>query len=76
MIGRGDPEANRLKAQQLGLGFPVALQRTWEISKEYGIFATPVGYLIDERGLIETHVATGVDAILALAHTVPIALEA
>ena len=42
------------------------LQRRWEVSKEYGIFATPVGYLIDEEGVIAKDVAVGSDAILRL----------
>jgi len=42
------------------------LQRQWEVSREYAMFATPVGYLIDEQGSIAADVATGVDAILAL----------
>jgi hypothetical protein len=43
------------------------MQRQWEISKEYGMFATPVGYLIDERGIVAKDVAMGVKPILALA---------
>ena len=66
MISRGDPEANRVKVSQHRLTFPVALQRQWEISREYGMFATPMGYLIDEEGRIAADVAVGMDAILAL----------
>jgi peroxiredoxin len=66
MVSRGDEAANRAKAAEHQLTFPVVLQRQWEISREYGIFATPVGYLIDENGLIEAAVATGVEPILAL----------
>jgi len=43
------------------------VQRKWELSKQYGIFATPVAFLIDEEGIIARDVATGVDAILELA---------
>jgi hypothetical protein len=67
MVSRRDPEANRKKVKQLGLTFPVALQKAWEISKLYGMFATPIGYLIDEQGVVVTDVAAGADAILALA---------
>jgi hypothetical protein len=42
------------------------MQRHWEISREYGMFATPIGYLIDERGIIAADVAVGAEAILAL----------
>ena len=71
MIGRGEPEEHRRKAEQQGFEFPVALQRKWEISREYGIFATPVGFLIDENGVIARGVAKGNDEILTLASLVP-----
>lgn len=67
MISRGDPELNRQKAERLEYPFPVLLQKSWEISKQYGMFATPIGYLIDEDGVIVKDVAVGNDAILALA---------
>jgi peroxiredoxin len=66
MISRGDTEANRQKVAEHGLTFPVVLQRHWEISRDYGVFATPVGYLIDEKGLLATSVAMGADAVLNL----------
>jgi peroxiredoxin len=68
MIGRGEPSENRRKAQDHGFEFPIALQGRWEVSKEYGIFATPVGFLIGENGVIERDVAIGTDQILSLAH--------
>jgi hypothetical protein len=67
VISRGDVGANRSKIDELGLTFPVVLQRQWEISKEYGIFATPVGYLVREDGILATNVALGADAIVHLA---------
>jgi len=67
MIGRGEAGENRLKAEHYGFTFPVALQKHWEISKQYGIFATPVAFLIDEAGVIIQDVAKGVDEILTLA---------
>src|SRR5262249_4133782 len=67
MVGRRDPELNRQKAAKLGLTFPVVLQRSWEISMRYGLFSTPVAYLIDERGIIAADAAKGVQAILDLA---------
>jgi peroxiredoxin len=66
MVSRGDVEANRKKVEEYGLTFPVLLQKQWEISREYAMFATPAGYLIDEHGVIATDVATGADAVLAL----------
>lgn len=66
MISRGDVEENRGKILEHGLTFPVVLQKQWETSREYAIFATPVGYLIDEQGVIREPVAIGADQILAL----------
>jgi peroxiredoxin len=66
MISRGEAEANRVKAAQHGLTFPILLQQQWEISREYAKFATPIGYLIDEEGIIAREVAIGVEPILAL----------
>jgi peroxiredoxin len=66
MVGRGDPEENRRKAQEYGFDFPIVLQQKWEISKQYGIFATPVAFLIDEHGVIARKVAKGPDEIFGL----------
>jgi len=67
MIGRGDAGENRRKAEQFGIQFPVVLQDKWKLSKEYGIFATPVAFLVGEDGVILKNVAVGADAITALA---------
>jgi len=67
MISRGDREANQDKVKRLGLTFPVALQRSWEISRAYGMFATPIGYLVGEDGVLVEDVALGVNSVLALA---------
>jgi peroxiredoxin len=66
MISRGDAEANRQKIAEHGLTFPVVLQRHWEISRAFGVFATPIGFLIDEEGILATSVAMGEEAILNL----------
>ena len=66
MISRGGLEANRAKAAQNHVSFPIVLQRHWEISRAYGMFATPIGYVIDRRGRLASDVAVGVDAILRL----------
>ncbi len=67
VVSRGDVEPNRAKAERLGLTYPIVLQRSWEISLKYAKFATPIGYLIDEQGIIASDVAVGVGPILALA---------
>jgi peroxiredoxin len=73
MIGRRDLETNRKKVAEAGLTFPVAVQKNWDTSRDYGMFATPIGYLIDERGVMAADVATGAEAILALTATPPAA---
>ena len=67
LVGRGEPEENRRKAEAFGVEFPVVLQPGWRLSKQYGIFATPVAFLIDEEGVIERDLARGPTAILELA---------
>lgn len=66
VVSRRDVEANRAKATALGLTFPIVLQKQWEVSLQYAMFATPVGYLIDEEGILASDVAVGVGPILAL----------
>lgn len=66
MISRGEPKENRAKIKEHGLTFPIVLQRQWEISRLYAMFATPLAYLIDESGIITHDVAVGVEQILAL----------
>jgi peroxiredoxin len=68
LVGRGSKEENRSKSERFGFQFPVVLQDKWKLSKEYGIFATPVAFLIAEDGVIAEDVAVGKDAILALAN--------
>ena len=63
MISRGDAAANRAKVAEFGFSFPVVLQRHWEISREYGMFATPVAFLVDEWGAIASDAAVGPQAI-------------
>jgi len=66
MVSRGDADTNRAKIAEHGLTFPVGLQRHWEISLSYAMFATPIAYLIDERGIIASPVAQGTEQILRL----------
>jgi len=66
MISRGEPKENRVKVKEHGLTFPVVLQQHWEVSRLYAMFATPVGYLIDEEGNILHDAAVGVEPILRL----------
>jgi peroxiredoxin len=67
VVSRGEPAENRRKADASGVEFPIVLQPGWKLSKKYGIFATPVAFLVDEEGVIERDVARGPTEILALA---------
>jgi peroxiredoxin len=66
MISRGEAKTNRKKAKALGLTFPIVLQRQWEVSMLYGMFATPIAYWIDEHGVLAADVAAGVEPIRTL----------
>lgn len=66
MVSRGDPAENREKRDRFALAFPIGLQRSWEVSRQYGIFSTPVAFLVDEEGVIAQPVAIGPDAIIHL----------
>jgi peroxiredoxin len=67
VVGRGELDENREKAVEHDFGCPYVLQDKWKLSKQYGIFATPVAFLIDEHGVIEREVAQGATQILELA---------
>lgn len=66
LVSRGDADANRQKMAEARVTLRVALQRNWEVSRLYGMFATPIAYLVDPNGRIAEDVATGGQAILAL----------
>ena len=67
MVGRGGREQNQKKAMEHGISFPVVLQEKWKLSRQYGIFATPVAFLIGKDGVIVRNVATGPDEVMAMA---------
>ncbi len=68
IVTRGKPEENRRKAAAHGIRFPVVIQEGWRVSKKYGIFSTPVAFLVDERGVVSRPVARGGPAIMRLAY--------
>jgi peroxiredoxin len=71
MISKGEPKENRAKVKEHGLTFPIVLQQQWEISRRYAMFATPIAYLIDEKGTITQDVAVGGELIIALLASFP-----
>jgi hypothetical protein len=54
------------KVKEMDLTFPIALQKQWEISKPYAMFATPLAYLIDKEGVIQHDIAVGPARIIEL----------
>ena len=64
VVTRGDPERNREKFDYVTDFSTVLLQRKWEVSRDYGIFATPVAYLIDETGVLLSNVMVGASEIV------------
>src|SRR2546427_458628 len=67
MVGRGNAEQNKAKAKEHGIAFPVVLQERWKLSRQYGIFTTPVAFLIGKDGTIMRNVAKGPHQIMTLA---------
>jgi peroxiredoxin len=66
-VSRGDEAENATKAARLGLTFPIALQKRYEVSRLYESYATPAAFRLDPAGRTVAPVALGADAILALA---------
>jgi len=52
VVNRGDMETTRQWASELQAQFPVLVQDGLDLSKKYGVFATPFAFLIDEKGVI------------------------
>ena len=51
----------------MDFSFRWCFRRKSNLSKQYGIHATPVAFLIGEDGVIAQDVAVGTDAVLTLA---------
>lgn len=66
IISRGNIDAVRAEFEERPVPFPVAMQKSWEISRRYAMFATPIAYLIDESGKIAGDIAVGPEPILIL----------
>jgi peroxiredoxin len=66
LISRGEIAPNLEMVARHGLALPVALQRHWEISREYGMFAVPSAFFVDEWGVVAADVAVGQEEVLGL----------
>lgn len=65
MVSRGTVEENQPKADEYGLTFPIGLQKRWEISQQYAMFGTPIGYLIGPDGKTVGEVAVGMESLIS-----------
>jgi methylamine dehydrogenase accessory protein MauD len=54
VVSRGDLDVNRQWANSMGVRFPVLSHQGLDISRRYEAYATPFGFLIDERGVIRS----------------------
>jgi thiol-disulfide isomerase/thioredoxin len=65
LISRGDPEENRTKTSEHGVG-NVLLQEDWEVAEAYKVEGTPSAVLAMPDGKVGSSVAAGPDAIRGL----------
>jgi peroxiredoxin len=67
LVSTGTVEDNREFVEQSGLGCTVLLQKDWEIASVYAAPGSPMGYMLDERGVFSSHLTMGSEELLALA---------
>jgi peroxiredoxin len=67
MVSRSGLETNQAMIAAYDVTYPVAVQRYWEVSRQYARLATPVAYVIDAHGNIAAPPAFGVGEVLQLA---------
>lgn len=69
LVARGDAETNRAWATRHGVTLPIGLQHSWDVSREFGLLAVPIAYLVDDHGALAAPVAVGADEVLDLAES-------
>src|SRR5207302_397628 len=67
LVSTGDARENRKLVKEHGIPCPVLLQQQMEVAATYRANGTPMGYLIDAEGKIESALAVGSAALLELA---------
>ncbi len=65
MLSLGDPELNRTKASEHGLG-PVLLHEDFELPRSLGIAGLPGAVLVDDYGRVASDPAVGAASVTAL----------
>lgn len=66
-VSNGTVEENRELVKESGVGCTVLLQKDWEIATRYAAPGSPMGYMVDERGALASHLTMGAEELLALA---------
>jgi peroxiredoxin len=67
LASNGTVEANRQLVEELGLGCTVLLQKEWEIASLYAAPGSPMGYMLDAHGALDSHLTMGPEDLMALA---------
>jgi peroxiredoxin len=67
VVSTGPADANRKLIEEHKIRCPVLLQPQTEVANLYQAHGTPMGYLIDEAGMIAGPAAVGADGLLELA---------
>ncbi len=67
VVTRGGLEANREKFSRGNPAFTVVVQNSWEVSRLYGTFKMPSGYVIGADGTLACEVAVGPQPIWNMA---------
>src|SRR4051794_8041288 len=52
VVNRGEAQATRAWAAELGARFPVLVEEGLDLARKYEVFATPFAFLIDEQGVV------------------------
>jgi peroxiredoxin len=67
LISTGEVEENREFMKEFGLACKVMLQDGWTAGGAYGIAGSPMGYMLDEEGLVASRLTMGHEDLVALA---------
>lgn len=65
LVGRGGDAAMQAMVAECGVSLPVGLQQHWEISRAFGSLSTPLGFVLDERGVVAQPAHSGLAALRA-----------
>ncbi len=67
VVSTGDREANRMLVAEHGIRCPFVLQEQMGVAAMFGALGTPIGFLVDELGILASGMKVGASEVLALA---------